>query len=133
MFVAFQALSVWLILNLTIAAVIDGMQTAQEDDDRFFKSQDIDDFIDLWQQYDPENTGAIPIDQFFLFLSELQPPFTDDNIIDKEILVPGREGGDFGYFVNYKKKFRVRKYKILKAVQNLYINVSVNSDQKIFI
>ena len=47
-FMVFQVVSIWMILNMTVAAVIDGMQTAQDDNDRFFKSSDIDEFIDLW-------------------------------------------------------------------------------------
>jgi len=33
---------------LTIAAVIDGLQAAQADDNRLFKSSDIDTFLDMW-------------------------------------------------------------------------------------
>ena len=47
-FMSFQVIASWLILNLTIAAVIDGLAAAQADDDRLFRTADIDRFLEVW-------------------------------------------------------------------------------------
>lgn len=65
----------WLILNLTIAAVIDGLQAAQADDNRLFKSSDIDTFLDMWQEYDHNGVGTISLRKFYLLLAEVKAPF----------------------------------------------------------
>ena len=101
-----------MILNMTIAAVIDGMQVAQDDNDRFFKSSDIEEFIDLWQKYDPEATGSITLTDFMMFVAELKPPF---NHIEMNIEPFKRKYSNFelGYFTNEKRRMKVRQYKIL--------------------
>lgn len=47
-FFAFTIIVAMLILNLTIAAVIDGLQAAQDDADRLFQSTHIEAFNLLW-------------------------------------------------------------------------------------
>ena len=37
-----------IVLNLTIAAVIDGLSAAQKDNERLFKQDDIDYFVKKW-------------------------------------------------------------------------------------
>lgn len=41
-----------LILNLAIAAVVDGIKNAEEDNDRVFKTEDLDKLLDIWSSYD---------------------------------------------------------------------------------
>lgn len=47
-FISLSLSSIYLILNMTLAVVIDGMQSAQQDNENFFKGSDIDEFIDKW-------------------------------------------------------------------------------------
>ena len=60
-FMSFEVIAGWLILNLTIAAVIDGLAEAQADDDRLFRTADIEGFLERWQEYDHYATGSIRI------------------------------------------------------------------------
>ena len=105
----FQVVSIWMILNMTVAAVIDGMQTAQDDNDRFFKSSDIDEFIDLWQLYDPEGTGLMPLKEFIFFIGELKAPFNQIEMnVEPHKRKLQRNHFELGYFINSKRKFKVR-------------------------
>jgi len=53
----FRVIVALLLLNLTVAAVIDGLSEAQSDDDRLVKNEDIDYFKETWSFYDPKGTG----------------------------------------------------------------------------
>lgn len=66
-----------LILNLTIAAVIDGLQAAQDDNDRLFQSTHIEAFNELWQEYDPKGTGKLNVNDLPFFLVEVIAPWCD--------------------------------------------------------
>ena len=48
-----------LILNLTVAAVIDGLKQAAAEDDRLIKQTDLDKLMDLWSKFDPAGTKRI--------------------------------------------------------------------------
>lgn len=48
-----------LILNLTVAAVIDGLNTSMADAGRPLKIADFILFSEAWAKYDPEKTGMI--------------------------------------------------------------------------
>lgn len=48
-----------LILNLTVAAVIDGLNTSMADAGRPLKIADFIAFSEAWAKYDPEKTGMI--------------------------------------------------------------------------
>ena len=61
---------------MTIAAVIDGLAEAQADDDRLFRTTDIDKFLEIWQEYDHYATGSIRIWDFYILLAELDEPFS---------------------------------------------------------
>ena len=69
-----------LLLNLTVAAVIDGLQEAQSDNARLIKNEDIDAFKDKWSQYDLKARGKISIIDCLFFISELKPPFIADDL-----------------------------------------------------
>ena len=86
-----------LILNLAIAAVIDGLQAAQADNDRLFKNDDIDLFMETWAYYDPKGRGKISVESILFFIVDLQPPFGQY----QHLQIPITDGMDFdGYLVN---------------------------------
>lgn len=64
-----------LILNLTVAAVIDGLNASMADAGRPLKIADFILFTEAWAKYDPEKTGMIRQDQLFFLVTELSPPF----------------------------------------------------------
>lgn len=55
-FISFQVVVSMLILNLTVAAVIDGLQAATAEDNRLIKQSDIDHLVETWSKFD--STGS---------------------------------------------------------------------------
>ena len=61
-------------MNLSVAAVIEGLDTACKENLGFVEGSQIDDFIELWRDYDPQATGWISINSLIFLLTELPPP-----------------------------------------------------------
>ncbi len=66
-------------MNLSVAAVIEGLETARKENSGVVQGSDIDVLIDLWQGYDPVATGWISVQNLAFFLYELPPPFLREN------------------------------------------------------
>ena len=73
-FFSFTVLVSMLVMNLSIAAVIEGLDTAQKDNLGIVQSNEIESFVDCWQYYDPLATGWISLKDFIFLLYELPPP-----------------------------------------------------------
>lgn len=63
-----------IIINLTVAAVIDGLSSARKDNTGIIKKDEITDLIDLWAEYDPKATGWIDVTNLVFLLFELPKP-----------------------------------------------------------
>lgn len=74
-----------LMLNLAIAAVIDGFAVAQADEDNLFKEDDNERLLDTWAKYDPEGTGLISLNNLRFFLCDLSEPFGYEQELRKDI------------------------------------------------
>lgn len=73
-FVSFVVIITFVAMNLTVAAVIDGLNSARKDEGALINMDDIDIMIRLWSEYDPKATGWIPIECFVFLLYELPEP-----------------------------------------------------------
>ena len=114
-----------LLLNLTVAAVIDGLQEAQSDGARLIKNEEIDQFKAKWSEYDIEGTGKISIIDCLFFISELKPPFV------------ARDMRCMGYsdiYLMYDKKGFFLKWKtIFHIVREYNLKASRESDGNYYI
>jgi len=63
-----------LIINLSVAAVIQGLDAACQENLGIVSSDDVDNFIDLWKYYDPEAKGWIGAENLVYLLIELGAP-----------------------------------------------------------
>jgi hypothetical protein len=63
-----------LIMNLTIAAVIEGLETAKRENTGIIQSDDMETLVLIWQDYDPMATGWISLRDLIFILYELPPP-----------------------------------------------------------
>ena len=63
-FFAFTIIVTWLIINLSVAAVIEGLESSTTINVGVFKSDDVNILLEAWQEYDPEATGWIKIIDF---------------------------------------------------------------------
>ena len=58
-FISFMILLSMIVMNLSVAAVIDGLNSARNDFFCCVKSDDISILLDLWKEYDPKGKGWI--------------------------------------------------------------------------
>ena len=63
-----------IVFNLSIAAVIDGLNQARNDFYCCVRSEDISKLISLWSEYDPKAKGWITFEQLVCLLYELERP-----------------------------------------------------------
>mmetsp|Transcript_9191 Transcript_9191/g.12198 ORF Transcript_9191/g.12198 Transcript_9191/m.12198 type:complete len:125 (-) Transcript_9191:785-1159(-) len=73
-FFSFMILISMLILNLSVAAVIEGLATARKENCGIVDSEQIDKLIDIWKDYDPNGTGWITTTDLIFVICELDPP-----------------------------------------------------------
>jgi hypothetical protein len=59
----------WLILNLIIAAIIDGLSNAQKERTSVISHELLNEYIDLWVKYDKMLTWKMNIKDFWYFLA----------------------------------------------------------------
>ena len=60
-------------MNLSVAAVIEGLDTAKKENMGVVEGEEINDMIDLWMDYDKTATGWISTKNLIFFLYELKP------------------------------------------------------------
>ena len=128
-FFAFTILVSILIMNLSVAAVIEGLDTAKKENMGVVEGEEINDMIDLWMDYDKTASGWISTKSLIFFLYELKPKLGKP----KELL---EEGGDTNddmqkggrkedrYVVNYDKGIVLRKRQALTLLKGLKIKVN---------
>lgn len=63
-----------LIMNLSVAAVIEGLDTAKKENMGVVQGDEIEMLIDYWQEYDNDATGWITMQDLVFLLYELPPP-----------------------------------------------------------
>ena len=63
-----------LIMNLSVAAVIEGLDTAKKENMGIVEGDEIERLIEHWQDYDPHATGWITMTDLVFLLYELPPP-----------------------------------------------------------
>jgi hypothetical protein len=73
-FISFVILVSMLIMNLSVAAVIEGLDNAKKENMGIVKGDEIEDLINLWQDYDPTASGWISMNDLVFLLYELPSP-----------------------------------------------------------
>ena len=63
-----------LIMNLSVAAVIEGLDSARKSNLGMVDSEAIENFVELWKDYDEDASGWIAIEDLIFLLFELGPP-----------------------------------------------------------
>ena len=63
-----------LVMNLSVAAVIEGLDNAKKENMGIVKGDEIEDLINLWQDYDPSASGWISMNDLVFLLYELPSP-----------------------------------------------------------
>ena len=102
----------WLILNLTVAAVIDGLNEAQTNNDKLIGEDHIEEYLSKWQDFDADQTFIMNMEEFFFFLAELPCPFTEKGM--KSTKVNEKEPG---WLYSKDKKYKVKIFLLFNMIQ----------------
>lgn len=79
-FFSFTVITAWMVINLIIAAIIDGLATAYNDQNKLINNHIIDKFLEIWtSKYDPNLSWELDMvnDSVWKFLAELPDPLTE--------------------------------------------------------
>ncbi len=78
-FLSFMVIISMLIMNLSVAAVIEGLETARKENTGIVQNSHLDTLYALWEEFDPTATGWIEVKDLAFFLNELPFPFAKEN------------------------------------------------------
>ena len=133
-FFSFTVVTSWMVINLIIAAIIDGLATASFDQHKLINNHIIQGFLEIWAKYDKKLTWEITMenDSVWLFLAELPNPFSETKESTlKEIWDPEQEKDTTKFFYKHNESdaddaifgehFKVKKLALLKSMRSLCI------------
>lgn len=73
-FCTFTLLVTYVMLNLTIAVILEGFSLSHEDEEPLFEPELLDEFQTKWADIDPKATGFVKVDKLLLLVNLLKPP-----------------------------------------------------------
>ena len=125
-----------LIMNLSVAAVIEGLDNAKKENMGIVEGDEIEILIDMWQDYDPMATGWISMKDLVFLLYELPPPLgkrnkqfsSDYNSQENENNPNQGSRQQERYLVHTEKKIVMKKVDALRLLQGLKIKVYTDSN-----
>ena len=79
-FLTFTVIISWLIMNLSVAAVIEGLENAKSDNSGVIEGDDVEMLIEKWMEYDPRATGWLDVHDFVCLILDLPSPFGNENL-----------------------------------------------------
>jgi hypothetical protein len=92
-----------IIINLAIAAVIDGLSSARKDHTGIIKKDEINELFIIWSEYDPKATGWIEVTDLIFLLFELPQPLgygKDMKLLEKSLNFKHKENqNDIGHIL----------------------------------
>mmetsp|Transcript_3240 Transcript_3240/g.2189 ORF Transcript_3240/g.2189 Transcript_3240/m.2189 type:complete len:194 (-) Transcript_3240:975-1556(-) len=136
-FFSFMILISMLILNLSVAAVIEGLATARKENCGIVDSEQIDKLIDIWKDYDPNGTGWITITDLVFVICELDPPLgmkrsEKSGEMEQEKVEDGDTHSNTNmqerFLVNLNKKIIIKKVEALVLLKDLHVKTYKNGD-----
>ncbi|KAG2787764.1 Sodium channel protein [Phytophthora cactorum] len=73
-FCSFTLLVTYVMLNLTIAVILEGFSLSHEDEEPLFEPELLEEFQTKWADIDPKATGFVRVDKMLLLVNLLKPP-----------------------------------------------------------
>ena len=74
-FLTFTIIIAWLIMNLSVAAVIEGLENAKTENSGVIEGDHVSGLLEQWMEYDPGACGWITSIDFVSLIIELEEPF----------------------------------------------------------
>lgn len=129
-FLSFTVIVTMLIMNLSVAAVIEGLDTAKKENLGIVQGDEIELLIDYWQWYDPGATGWITMTDLVFLLYELPAPLGKrSSRINSNLAGESQESTkktlrqQDRYLVNVEKRIIMKKIDALDLLRGLKIKV----------
>ena len=128
-FLSFLVLISWLILNLSVAAVIEGLENAKDENTGLVAGDDVQGLLDAQIEYHPKQTASINVRDFTSLLIVFPPPFGDEELTkewQKETKTEFESAkrkmyNKNSYYVNEEKRIIVKNKDILKILKSYKI------------
>ena len=137
-FFSFTVLVSMLIMNLSVAAVIEGLDTARKENMGIVEGDEIEKLIDLWQEYDEKATGWISMENLVFLLYELPPPLgKQSEKLDVENVNESNKNRDQSkkdrFLVSPERGIVLRKIDAMEILRDLKIKVSEDKNKVHFV
>ena len=126
-------------MNLSVAAVIEGLEQAKNENLGIVTADQIEQLLDIWVEYDPKATGWISLQELIFLLYELpQPLGKRSRRFDKD--AQGRDTDQEGgkkmkqqdkYLFNMEKQIVIKKVDALDLLKDLKIKVHDDPEKQI--
>ena len=127
-FVSYMILLSMIIMNLSVAAVIEGLYEANKENTGIVSGDQIDFLIEKWRDYDTNATGFISYRNFLFLLFEVPPPLGLGMI--NEYNSDDRHGNNAGYTTHEEDKKDDIKNIGNVGIQDRYF---INEEKRIYI
>ncbi|KAJ0412146.1 hypothetical protein ATCC90586_005759 [Pythium insidiosum] len=98
-FLTFTLLVTYVMLNLTIAVILEGFSLSQEDEEPLIEPELLEEFQNKWADIDIEATGFIHVRRMRVLITLLEPPLGHPHVL-----------ADKGRFFQYMKSLRLPMY-----------------------
>lgn len=134
----FTVVVTMLVMNLSVAAVIEGLDTAKKENMGIVEGDEITLLTQLWSDYDPYATGWITMTDLIFLLYELPPPLgrrlsimqkMEDNTEDTKKSSGSRQ--QERYLVNEEKRIVMKKVEALDLLKGLKIRMYPDATKQI--
>lgn len=129
-FLSFTVLVSMLIMNLSVAAVIEGLDTARKENMGIVQGDEIEKLIELWMEYDNQAQGWISLVDLIFLLYELPPPIGKrSKKIEFAVNIESNTNDDRKkdrYLVSEERGIVLRKTDALELLKDLKIKVRMD-------
>ena len=115
-------------MNLSVAAVIEGLYEANKENTGIVSGDQIDFLIEKWRDYDTNATGLISYRNFLFLIYEVPPPLGLGQF--NSYSSSGKQDGEYGQATNEEDKKDDIKDLGNLGLQDRYI---INEEKKIYI
>lgn len=137
-FLTFTVLIAWLIMNLSVAAVIEGLEAAKSENQGVIDGDHVQNLLDKWVEYDPKATGWISVIDFICLVVELPKPFGSDQLSKckfstQKDFEKARQAVFNGetYYINQEKLIIIKNKDIIKTLQSYKIKTYEEQNNKV--
>jgi hypothetical protein len=76
-FFSYIVIASWMVMNLIIAAIIDGLSEAHTERSKLVNKDVIQEYLELWLKYDKDLKWKIKLNEFWFFIADLKEPLGD--------------------------------------------------------